>query len=102
MCDWYHFFIALLMLTFSISSIIIGLLVVYFSGGKTRMLSLLFLFTGIIVLVLFLWFSWCLPISMVPPIQLCGCITEGLSAFFGGIIGMVASIGFILILILKS
>ena len=69
MCEWYHFLIALLMLTFSISSIIMGILAVYFSGGKTRILLFFFLLIGFIVLILFLWFSWCIPILGTPQIN---------------------------------
>jgi len=102
MCEWYHFLIALFLLTFSISSIFIGLLAVYFSSGKTRILSIVFLLIGLIFLTLFLWCSWCIPVFGTPPIELCGCITKGVAAFFGGLIGIICSIGFILMLILKS
>jgi hypothetical protein len=102
-CEWYHFLIAMFMLLFSFVSIIVGLFAVYFSGGKSRIISIIFVLLGIFVLFLFLWFSWCFPTIILgpPPIGLCGCITKGFSAFIGGILGILFSLGLLLAIFLK-
>jgi len=91
----------MLLLLFSVCSIIVGLFAVYFAGGKTKIVSIVFVIIGLIVLFLFLWFSWCIPIMGVPPIQLCGCVTKAFAGFIGGIIGILLSLGFLIVIFLK-
>jgi len=100
-CEWYHFLIAMLLLLFSVCSIIVGLFAVYFAGGKTKVVSIVFVIIGLIVLFLFLWFSWCIPFMGTPPIELCGCVTKAFAGFIGGIIGILLSIGFLIVIFLK-
>ena len=102
-CEWYHFLAAMFMLLFSVFSIVVGLFAVYFASGKSRMISIIFVILGGFVLFLFFWFAWCFPVGILgaPPIGLCGCVTKGIAAVVGGMLGILVSIGLLLVIFLK-
>jgi hypothetical protein len=56
---------------------------------------------GIILIGFFSWCAWLIPFLGTPPISLCGCIVEALTAVIGAIIGLIISIGIFLLFIMK-
>jgi hypothetical protein len=94
--------LSMLMLVFSISNLISGIFTAYFGSAKSRVIGLILVIIGLIVGLLFLWFSWCIPLMGSPPIEFCGCITNGISAVVGAIIGGLVSLGLFLGAIMKT
>ena len=66
------------------------------------MLKNFLIFIGLIVGVLFLWCAWLIPFLGEPPIGLCGCIIEGISAVIGALIGVGVALGLFLLAIMKA
>jgi hypothetical protein len=89
------------MLVFSLGSLLVGILTVYFASGKTRKVGIVFIILGLIVGILFLWFSWILPFLGQPPLEFVGCILNGISAVIGALFGIAICLGFFLLTILK-
>ena len=89
------------MLIFAVVSFLAGIFTAYFGSGKSRVIGASLILVGIIIGFIFLWFSWCLPILGEPPIGFCGCITKGISAVFGAIIGALIALGIFLLSIMK-
>jgi hypothetical protein len=101
-CEWYHFMLSMFLLVFSVANIIAGILTVFFGSGKSRTVGSILIIIGLLFGTIFLWCAWLLPFLAEPPIGLCGCITEGVSAVIGAVIGAGVAIGIFLIAIMKS
>ena len=101
-CEWYHFMLIMFLLLFAVGSIIAGIFTAYFGSGKSRIVGSVLIIIGLIVGVVFLWCAWLMPFLGDPPIGLCGCIIEGVSAVIGAIVGAGVALGLFLLAIMKS
>lgn len=101
-CEWLHFMLSMLMLVFSIACIIAGIFTAYFSSGKSRVVGTILIMIGLIIGFLFLWFSLCIPFMGKPPIEFRGCITNGIAAVVGAVIGGVIAFGLFLAAMMKT
>ena len=101
-CEWLQFMLSMLMLVFSIASIIAGIFTSYFGSGKSRLVGTTLIIIGLIVGFLFLWFSWIIPFIGNPPIEFRGCITNGIAAVVGAAIGGVIAFGLFLAAIMRT
>lgn len=101
-CEWYHFMLSMFLLLFAVGSIIAGIFTAYFGSGKSRIVGSVLIIIGLIVGAVFLWCAWLVPFLGDPPIGLCGCIIEGVSAVIGAIIGAGVALGLFLLAIMKS
>jgi hypothetical protein len=90
------------LLVFGIASIIAGIFTAYFGSGKSRIVGVVLVIIGLIIGVIFLWCIWLLPFLGEPPIGLCGCILEGISAVIGALIGALIALGIFLIAMMKT
>ena len=100
-CEWYHFMISMFLLVFALASIIAGIFTVYFGSGKSRAIGGIIIIIGLFVGFIFLWCLWLIPFLGDPPIGLCGSIIEGISAFIGGILGVLIALGIFLLALMK-
>ena len=101
-CEWYHFLLSMMMLAFTVVSVITGIFTAYFGSGKSRAVGAILITMGLVVGVFFLWFSWVLPFLGQPPIGFVGCILPGISAVIGTIIGALIALGIFLLTIMKA
>jgi hypothetical protein len=101
-CQWYHFMLSMFLLIFALASIGAGIFTAYFGSGKSRIIGAILILVGLIVGAIFLWCIWLLPFIGEPPIGLCGCIPEGISAVIGALIGAAAALGLFLLAIMKT
>jgi hypothetical protein len=92
----------MMMLFFSLGNIITGIFTAYFGTGKSRSIGAVLIIIGLIFGGLFLWCAWLIPFLGTPPISLCGCITEGILAVIGALIGLLIALGLFLIAIMKT
>ena len=101
-CQWYHFMLSMFLLVFALASIVAGIFTAYFGSGKSRAVGAVLVIIGLIVGFLFLWCAYWFPFLGTPPIGLCGCIVEGISAVVGAVIGTLIALGLFLLAIMKA
>ena len=98
------YFLSMLMLVFSIASIIAGIFTAYFGSGKSRVVGTILVIIGLIVLILFLWGADVLTFMGTPPeiMYFKGVIINGIVAVIGAIIGALIALGIFLLAIMKA
>jgi len=100
-----QYFIGMLMLVFSISSIIAGIFTAYFGSGKSRAVGGILIIIGLIVGFIFLWGAGLLSSFMGVPsgfINIVGTIINGIVAVLGAIFGALIALGIFLLAIMKA
>jgi hypothetical protein len=100
-----QYFLGMLMLVFSIASIIAGIFTAYFGSGKSRAVGGILIIIGLIVGFIFLWSAGVLSAFMGTPsglFNLIGTIANGIVAVFGAIIGALVALGIFLLAIMKA
>lgn len=91
------------LLGFLVFAILGGIFVIYFGNSRSRIKGLLTLVVGLITLFIFIWFTWkpgVIPWE-APSLWNQEVILEGISAFVGAVLGILAGIGAIILSILK-
>ena len=100
-----QYFIGMLMLVFSISSIIAGIFTAYFGSGKSRAVGGILIVIGLIVGFIFLWGAGILSSFMGEPsgiLNLIGTIQNGIVSVIGAIFGALIALGIFLLAIMKA
>lgn len=97
-------FLSMLMLVFSIASVIAGIFTAYFGSGKSRAVGGILIVIGLIVGVLFLWGAGVLGFLGQPPamMNLVGTVTVGVVSVIGAIVGALIALGIFLLAIMKA
>jgi hypothetical protein len=101
-CEWFHYLLAMLTLVFAIASVIAGIFTAYFGSGKSRAVGAILIIIGLIAGVFFLWCAYLLQFLGAPPIGFVGCVTTGVAAVVGAIIGALIALGIFLLAIMKA
>jgi len=101
-CEWYHYLVSMILLVFSIGSIIAGLFTAYFGSQKARYMGAFLILLGLLVGLVFAWCAWLLPGIPAPPLELCGCITSSIVAVLGALVGALIALGLFIVAILKA
>ncbi len=103
MADIVNYFLSMLMLVFSIASIIAGIFTAYFGSGKSRAVGGILIILGLIVFVLFLGFAGVLPLaSLGINTMFSGYIINGIVAVIGALVGALIALGIFLLAIMKA
>ena len=97
-------FLSMLMLVFSIASVIAGIFTAYFGSGKSRAVGGILIVIGLIVGMLFLWGAGILAFMGAPPamMNLVGTVTVGIVSVIGAIVGALIALGIFLLAIMKA
>ncbi|UCF12400.1 MAG: hypothetical protein JSW06_10250 [Thermoplasmatales archaeon] len=92
------------MLVFAIASIIAGIFTAYFGSGKSRGVGAVLIIIGLIVGVLFLWFSGVLGFMGEPIYSWAGkdIVVNSIVAVVGAVIGALIALGIFLLAIMKA
>jgi hypothetical protein len=97
------FFLSMLMLVFSIASVIAGIFTAYFGSGKSRVVGGILIAIGLVVGILFLWFAGYVPLGDAPFYWYhTGVILNGIVAVIGAIVGALIALGIFLLAIMKA
>lgn len=96
----WSYFLGMLMLVFSISSIIAGIFTAYFGSGKSRAVGGILIVIGLVVLVLFLGYAGLLSIGLAPLFK--GTVAKGVVSVIGAIVGALIALGIFLAAIMKT
>jgi len=91
-------FVTILLLTFSLFLVITGAFTAYFGSGKSRKIGVGLLVGGLIVGILWVWYTG--PYSA--GVDLVGIIVQSIGVILAAIIGAAAAIGLFLLAIMKS
>src|SRR2546426_10379423 len=91
-------FVTILLLTFSLFLVITGAFTAYFGSGKSRKIGVGLLVGGLVVGVLWAWYSG--PFSST--VNLVNIIVESIGVILAAVIGAAAAIGLFLLAIMKS
>ena len=99
-----NYFLSMLMLVFAVASIIAGIFTAYFGSGKSRAVGAILIVIGLIVGVLFLWFSGILAFMGDPIYSWAGkdVVVNSVVAVIGAIIGALIALGIFLLAIMKA
>jgi hypothetical protein len=100
-----QYFLGMLMLVFSIASIIAGLFTAYFGSGKSRAVGGILIIIGFVVGIIFLWSAGVLSSFMGIPsgiFNVVGTVINGIVAVIGAIIGALIALGIFLLAIMKA
>src|SRR5881409_4435584 len=95
--DWMTF-VTILLLTFSLFLVITGAFTAYFGSGKRRKIGVGLLVGGLVVGVLWGWYTG--PFSST--VNLVNIIVESIGVILAAVIGAAAAIGLFLLAIMKS
>ncbi len=95
----WDFFWSMLMLVFSIASILAGVFTAYFGSGRSRAVGAILIVLGLIVGYLFVDFTW---IGLLGRYFLPDVIYEGIVAVVGAIVGGLIALGIFLAAIMKA
>jgi len=92
------------MLVFAVASVIAGIFTAYFGSGKSRAVGAVLIIIGLIVGVLFLWFSGVLAFMGDPIYSWAGqgIVVNSIVAVIGAIIGALIALGIFLLAIMKA
>ena len=92
------------MLVFAIASIIAGIFTAYFGSGKSRGVGAVLIIIGLIIGVLFLWFSGVLSFMGEPIYSWAGkdVVVNSIVAVVGAVIGALIALGIFLLAIMKA
>jgi hypothetical protein len=101
MSEIVNYFLSMLMLVFSIASIIAGIFTAYFGSGKSRAVGAVLIIIGLIVFVLFLGLADVIPIPGLDAMFV-GYIINGVVAVVGAVIGALIALGIFLLAIMKA
>ncbi|MCD6411329.1 MAG: hypothetical protein J7L20_02720 [Thermoplasmata archaeon] len=96
----WSYFLGMLMLIFSISSIIAGIFTAYFGSGRSRAVGGVLIAIGIVVLVFFLGYAGLISIGVEPLFK--GTVTNGVVSVIGAIVGALIALGIFLAAIMKA
>ena len=91
-------FLTILLLTFSLFLVITGAFTAYFGSGKSRKIGVGLLVGGLVVGILWAWFSG----PYQANVELVSIIVESIGVILAAIIGAAAAIGLFLLAIMKS
>ena len=91
-------FVTILLLTFALFLVITGAFTAYFGSGKSRKIGVGLLVGGLVVGVLWAWYSG--PFSST--VNLVNIIVESIGVILAAVIGAAAAIGLFLLAIMKS
>ena len=99
-----NYFLSMLMLVFAVASVIAGIFTAYFGSGKSRAVGAILIVIGLIVGVLFLWFSGILTFMGDPIYSWAGenVVVNSVVAVIGAIIGALIALGIFLLAIMKA
>jgi len=99
-----YYVIGMLLLVFSIASMIAGIFTAYFGSGKSRIVGMLLVLIGLIVFYLFLWGAGVLGFMGDAPnlLSFAGTVSNGIAAVVGAILGALIALGIFLLAIMKA
>jgi hypothetical protein len=97
-----QFFIGMLMLVFSLASIIAGIFTAYFGSGKSRAVGGILIIIGLIVGFIFLWGTGLFFGNPSGILDISGTVLNGILAVLGAIIGALIALGIFLLAIMKA
>ena len=100
--EWYQYFLSMLTLVFAVASIVAGIFTAYFGSGKSRAVGGVLIIIGLIVGILFLWFSGLLGFMGTAPISFVGVVTDSVLAVIGAVVGALIALGIFLLAIMKA
>ena len=96
----WSYFLGMMMLVFSISSIIAGIFTAYFGSGKSRAVGGILIVIGLVVLAFFLGYAGLVPMGLTPLFK--GTVANGVVSVIGAIIGALIALGIFLAAIMKT
>lgn len=91
-------FLTILLMTFALFLVITGAFTAYFGSGKSRKIGVGLLVGGLIVGLLWGWYSG----PVTPNVDLLTVIAQSIGVILAAIIGAAAAIGLFLLAIMKS
>ena len=91
-------FLTILLLTFSLFLVITGAFTAYFGSGKSRKIGVVLLVGGLIVGILWAWYTG----PYQSNVELVSIIVQSIGVILAAIIGAAAAIGLFLLAIMKS
>jgi hypothetical protein len=98
-----EYFLSMLMLVFSITSVIAGIFIAYFGSGKSKTLGALLIFLGLIVFMFFIWGTGTIKFGSLPDfMNFSEVIINSIIAVIGAVIGALIVLGVFLLTILKT
>jgi len=97
-----NYLLSMIMLTFSVATIIAGIFTAYFGSGKSRIVGSVLIIFGLVVGVVFLWFAGNLSFLGTAPYSFGFIILESIIAVIGAIIGALIALGIFLLAIMKA
>jgi hypothetical protein len=100
--EWYQYFLSMLTLVFAIASIVAGIFTAYFGSGKSRAVGGILIIIGLIVGIIFLWFSGLLGFMGDAPISFVGVVIDSVLAVIGAVVGALIALGIFLLAIMKA
>ncbi len=92
-------FVTILLLTFSLFLVITGAFTAYFGSGKSRKIGVGLLVGGLVVGVLWGWYTGPGP---SPSVDLVGVIVQSVGVIVAAVVGAAIAIGLFLLAIMKS
>jgi hypothetical protein len=100
--EWYQYFLSMLTLVFAVASIVAGIFTAYFGSGKSRAVGGILIVIGLIVGIIFLWFSGLLGFMGDAPISFVGVVIDSVLAVIGAVVGALIALGIFLLAIMKA
>jgi hypothetical protein len=100
----WNYFLSMLMLVFSIASIVAGIFTTYFGSGRSKAVGAILVIIGLVVMFLFLWFAGVLSFLGTAPISWVGqgVVLNGVVAVIGAIVGAGMAVALFLMSIMKA
>ena len=98
----YQYFLSMLTLVFAVASIVAGIFTAYFGSGKSRAVGGILIVIGLIVGIIFLWFSELLGFMGDAPISFSGVVINSVLAVIGAVVGALIALGIFLLAIMKA